>query len=252
MIGVFYSYHNYHKINGSLYYAFEYSTQLNCPLYIINATNNDINFIIEVFKDKYLDNVIEDSIIIPIRKTDIFKLNIKKALFLDIRSYNEVKYFVLCESHVFADSKHTNYRSKNKTLYYGSYDYQEYDVECILKLNTKIFKKLQQIDDKIFISTVRPEVLKKIDYHKDYLYKSNLAIIDNLFNHIRKIIYIHEQLDTNNRIIIEAYYYKIELEIIENTNIIDSVILRNNDCKNGLISKYQLDDNCVMIQNMQI
>ena len=261
MKGVLYKYCNKHKINGTVYYAFEYfmflySFDKNIKFYVIDLDTTGRELFIKMFKDKYLiDEVVFDNIV-SIKRSQIFGLHLKQTLILDIRTFETIKFFLTGTIHCFSNESHENYKgTKNyQVIYYGSYKYQLFDKFCYLKLNFNIFKPIKNIiTNKVFISSGIPP--KQIDYsifktEKQIYKKEDSSIVNNLFSEIDEVIYYHVKLDTNNRIIPEAFFYNKIITIEEGTWIVDSTILRYQDIlKNGL-KNYTLDGNDIMIKGM--
>jgi hypothetical protein len=260
-MGVIYLYTPYHKINGTVYYAFEYFLFLlkynhNCKFYVVDLDIEGYNLFITIFKDKY--NIPESLFnnIISIKRTEIFKLNLKKTLILDVRTFQNIQYFLTGDVHCFSNEVHHNFKgtSKYNVTYYGSYDYQNFDVFNYLKINFEIFKEIKnRVTNKVFISSrIDPEC---IDYsvfqtEKEIYKKTTNSIIHNLFDEIDEVIYYHKKLDTNNRIIVESFFYNKKIQIVSDINIIDSTILRYNDILAGNFSKYCLSIDDKMIQGM--
>ena len=117
------------------------------------------------------------------------------------------------------------YKNDRSVTYYGSYDYQNYDVFNYLKLNFSIFKDIIKSGDKTFVSGVYPFLgLEKYLDMDNVIKKEHYMGRGDLFELISSVVYIHSSLDTNNRIIPEAFYYSKKIKIIEELeNIIDSV-----------------------------
>lgn len=265
IMGVIYLYCPYHKINGSVYYAFEYfvfllKTNKDCVFYVIDLDEDGLTLFIKMFKDKY--NVSEEIYqkIVPINRTSLFRKKLERTLCVDVRTLETLRYFLTGEVHCFSNEKHSNIKkSKNyKITYYGSYpDYQTYDIFNYLKLNFEIFKPItNHKTNKVFISSrINPD---EIDYSifntdKEIYKKTTDGIIENLFDEIDEIIYYHTKLDTNNRIIPEAFFYNKQITIVESPatkNIIDSTVLRYNDLFDGNLNNYYLDNNDEMIKGI--
>ncbi len=250
MKAVIYRFQEHHKINGSLYYAIEYylflRQYIEIELFIVDGKNHT-ELINKVWCDKYSCP--------PKYKTPTridllrYKNDLTKVLIIDVRTHNELKEFLYCNIVQFVNEKVVKY---SNIKYFGSYDYQNYDYFSYLKLGCEFHKKFTN-GKKIFISSVNMAKVDVSKYQsKEYIIKTNSINYNNLFNEIYKIIYHHEQLDTNNRIVIEAIYHNKQLEIIDNFHKRDSISLRLNDLRNNKISKYLISDECPMVKEMLI
>ena len=137
--GVVYQWNPNNPVNGSLFYAYEYAIHLGTVLYIIGAlSESQLQRVRILFNEKY---ILSTTIIVLRRSIDLYTLSISKLLFIDIRSFYNLKELVPqgVECHVFSNTIHPMWRYSSKSnrnvIYYGSYpEYQRYDVECILKL----------------------------------------------------------------------------------------------------------------------
>ena len=88
-----------------------------------------------------------------------------------------------------------------------------------------------------------------IPYERRHIYKQHDKIHKNLFDNIYKIIYIHNKIDTNNRIIVEGLYHQKEVMIIDLTPLNDSVKHRFELGKQN-IDQLILDEKDLMIQHI--
>jgi hypothetical protein len=250
-IGVVYKWQIHNKINGSLFYAFEYAVYLKTELYIVGITKEDLNLVNNIFRAKYSISPVN---IKSINVTNLYSLDLQKTLLVDIKSFYNVKEFLTGDVHVFSDVSHPMFRYKNErsVTYYGSYDYQNYDVFNYLKLNFSIFKDIIKSEDKTFVSGVYPFLgFSKYRNKDNIIMKEHYVGRGDLFELISSVVYVHSSRDTNNRIIPEAFYYSKKIKIIEELeNIIDSVTLRYNDIKTNGLSNYTLSRDDMMIQGM--
>jgi len=269
-LGVFYKWQPYKKINGTLFYCMEYYLQLKrnkkhiINFYIVDISDKDLKLVYKTFKDKYKDKYLKKLNIIQVKRTQIRELNLDNTLVLDIKTFINIRLFCTNRIHVFCnnindfnDRKLFNY-SFDKTrsvIYYGSYKkYQQYDKFNILKLGLQFHKTYNNSKNKIFFSGADPKILEKYSskhLESEVFTKQFNKTIDNLFEEISTIVYVHTSLDTNNRIIPEAKYHNKELRIINDTIEIDSIKYRFEDCFiNNNLHKYIINDNDIMIKNM--
>lgn len=248
-IGVVYKWNLYNKLNGSLFYAYEYAVYLSTELYIVGISNTDLDLVKTIFNQKYS---IEVGNITAVKLTDLYRLDLQKTLLVDVKSFYAVKEFLSGDSHVFSNEPHSMFRYKNnrKVTYYGSYDYQNYDIFNYLKLNFSIFKQIQKSGNKTFVSGPL-DGLSEYSSTDNVIKKEHHSGRGDLFELISSLVYVHTSRDTNNRIIPEAFYYNKKINIIEQaSNIIDSVTLRYNDIKDKGLFNYTLSCDDMMIQGM--
>jgi hypothetical protein len=258
MNAILYSFINHKKINGTLFYCFEYFIYLkkfntDVKFIIFDASEEDLEFIKYVFTDKYnfQKEYLSDLIIIK-KYSDLFKLKLKNVLIFDVRTFDKLNNFLPNTNKlVYSNEKPTSNNFKN-TTFYGFYDYQLKDKVTRLKFFKKIHKVFKNKGDKIFISSLSADLEKVTKYLKIdkslVFFKMPSQHNENLFANINKIIYWHSgQLDKNNRIVVESFIHNIELEILFNSNLNDSVYERYECIKNGNINELFLDDSDIII-----
>jgi hypothetical protein len=110
---------------------------LGSALYIMGVSPSQLQRVHTIFNEKYRYHT---TIIVLPRSIDLYTLRVSKLLFIDIRSFYNLKELVPqgVECHVFSNTMHSMWRytsGARSVVYYGSYpEYQRYDVECILKI----------------------------------------------------------------------------------------------------------------------
>ena len=135
--GVVYQWNPSNPVNGSLFYAYEYAMFLGAVLYIMGISPSQLQRVHTIFNEKYRYHT---TIIVLPRSIDLYTLRVSKLLFIDIRTFYNLKELVPrgVECHVFSNTMHSMWRyttGARSVIYYGSYpEYQRYDVECILKI----------------------------------------------------------------------------------------------------------------------
>jgi len=254
---VLYRFQEYNKINGTLFYCYEYYQMLkslNIKASIIvfgNIKDKDQELILKVFDDKYVMN---DGIIFLNYRTKLYQhiIQSNKILILDTNTYLNIqdflgksKVYLFCNKHI----KDTNYKD---SIVYGSYDlYQKFDHFDYLRINFDIYKPIINVDNKIFISSPEYDLIDN-KYKKDnkYLIKQHNVTYDNLLSRISKVIYIHTCIDTNNRILVEASYFGIAYDIINHITTVDSIVLRDLDISQGNINNYVLSKDSSLMQSL--
>lgn len=265
MIGVIYKWNQYNKINGTLFYCFEYFNAINkykdVNFYIIGITEDELAHVIDIFKDKYNQEKINIDKIIRIKVTKLRNEKLEKTLILDVKTFKHVRAFLTGKIICFSNDTHEmfRYNDERRVTYYGSYDYQCYDYQCYLKINFDIFQDIKISGNKLFVSNlfgttniINPDILRDNQLlKKEIIYKDSTKGFINLFKDIDTVYLIHSGLDTNNRIILEGYFYNKKIIIDDRVpQLRDSVVLRSDDIKINGLKNYTLDKNCLMIQAM--
>lgn len=242
---IVYKWQPYNKLNGSLFYCFEYASFLNTNLYIVGIPDKDLSVVKQVFTEKYTNSL---DLIKPCTITGLHKLKLKKTITLDIKTFYGLKEFLTGDVHAFSNEPHEMFRyadDQRKVTYYGSYDYQNYDVFNYLKLNFSIFKPLTKEGVGSFVSGAfawtGSNGITIPDKYKGHFHKKHDSGYGNIFDMIDTLIYVHTSRDTNNRIIPEAWYYNKTIEIDDlRPDIIDSITMRYNDIKANGLGNYTL------------
>jgi len=269
-IATIYFWQKYNKINGSLFYAYEYSAMLkkinkNNKFIIVYSymSDDDTNLILNAFKNKYND-IIDYNIINRIKLYSfISKYSIEKILYLDIYSFFETKKLTGIKNkntfiYVNRDYENKDYLDCNT---YGYYNYQTFKNKTPLKLGTCFFKDIKNTNENFtFLSGIFYDIESLYNYPKIYneiytkydnlLIKEHGKIYDDLFSKIDKIIYLHNSLDTNNRILIEAAFYDKKIICYHLSDIQDSIQDRYNNIQNGNLDKYLLTKDDILIQDI--
>jgi len=248
--GVIYLFHPHKKINGTLFYCFEYyallKKHIDVDFYIIGISDNDLADVTKLLSEKYTFPVN----IIPIKNyTDVYSLKLDRTLILDVKTFYKIKEFLTNDVHVFSNEKHEMFRYTNErtVTYYGSYsEYQDYDVFNYLKLNFGIVKIPKKKGNAVFIACPNPGHINinlenyKGEFKRPIILKSDASGVGNLYERIDHIHYVHTQLDTNNRTIPEAFFFNIGISIDNYVDIEDSITLRYNDIKENGLGNYTL------------
>ena len=264
---VIYTWQKHKKINGTLFYCFEYFLQLSILkedviFYIIDIPDKDKEYIIKLFKDKYKEEFHKFINITQISRTKLGLLNLSDILVLDIKTYSKISPFIKASSKINLfyneDASLNAVKIRDNTTTFGTYNYQCYQKKCILKIGLSFQKEYNTINKGVFIScpefSMINEKTNSILLKKNIVYKKELnKFHEGLFNNINEIIYVHIGLDKNNRIIPESFYHNKKCTVIKQTDtidIIDSVDIRYQDCLDGNINKYILNKNDKIIKEM--
>jgi hypothetical protein len=261
-LGVVYKFKQHKKINGTLFYCFEYFQQIrqlhdNVKFYIVGATEQDLELVRKLFQEKYTAST--DGIEIVSNTTYLYNLKLDRTLILDAHTFEKVREFLHGDVHVYSNREQELWRYKNgrQVTYYGSYDYQPHDVYCRLKLKLDIFRPRTQHTSAVFVSALDQSYIgtKTEDYQqrfpKPVIMKRNNTGSGNIFDIADHIHYVHTDQDPNNRIIVEAFHYGVPVTIDEEIySKLDSVRIRYNELSNGQIQNYTLTNDDVMVKAM--
>lgn len=257
--GVVYKFKPHNKLNGTLFYCFEYFKFLrkyqDVKFYIVDISDSDLALVRDILVKKY--NTAFDNVV-PVKLIQLYSLNLDRTLILDVDTFYNVKEFLTNEVHCFSNDTHPMFRYKNHrtVTYYGSYDYQRYDTFCYLKLNFEIFPSLESTGYGVFISALDQKYIRLNISRWEQEFAPRSVILKkshsghgNLFDMIDCVHYVHTQQDTNNRIIPEAFYYGKTVTIEEPLYTgIDSIRLRYNDIVSNGLANYTLSDSDAMVQ----
>lgn len=248
MKAVLYYFKSHKKIDGTLFYCFEYfisarQQDKNVSFIIYNISSEDLDRVFQIFREKY---VFDESLLSSVKGYnsihDFFQLSLEKALILDMHSFEKLHYFIKGDIVCYSNEPHEMQRSELKKItYFGFYDYQPHDYKERLKINFSIFAPLKKTakTGKVMVSSRLynyseiniPDELK----HMTCIYKHQNDHFDNLFEEIEAVYYFHSDLDTNNRLIPESYFYKKKVVVDYNGSYNDSVYLGHQSIlKHGL------------------
>ena len=142
MISIIYYWQKYNKINGTLFYCYEYYKMLqqyiDVNFIIVNCLEDDQKLIYDTFKDKYKD-VQEDIVFCKKIQLHNNTKTSKAILFLDVHSYKDTKYLYQSINKkviLFKDTHHEDLKIDPNIITFGIYKYQEpFDHTATLKLN---------------------------------------------------------------------------------------------------------------------
>jgi hypothetical protein len=256
--GVVYKFNPRHKLNGTLFYSFEYfkflQKYIDVNYYVIGLSPQDLNLVTNVFQEKYITT----PDITPVKTTELYGLKLDRTLVLDIDSFYYTKECLTNEVHCYSNNTHPMFRYKNprQVTYYGCYHYQNFDVTAHARLNFEIFKPITKSQPGVFISGREVDIKSHLSvlekqFNKPVILKKAQSGTGNLFELIDHVHYMHFTRDTNNRIIPEAFFYNKKLTIDSSGyDGIDSVSLRYNDILQNGLGNYTLSESDEMIQAM--
>jgi hypothetical protein len=251
-------YHNIkHKlINGTLLYAFEYYIFLrqytDLEFFIFDATEYELTKIKNIFKDRYVFNhkYLDDVKSAGIREIYDASKRYDKAIILDHRTYNTI-YPVLKNIHILCYAQnYTPFERKDNLTLYGYYPYQDFDVKEKLQFNFTIYPNISDVKtNKTLVTTLNADKNILKSKYPDAIFRDTHNHITNIFETFDTLIYYHgDGIDTNNRLIVEAFYYNKKVILINNGWQNDSVYFRYHDINENGIQSYILTENNKMIK----
>lgn len=258
MKNVLYYFLNHKKINGTLFYCFEYfvcakEKDQSIVFNIYNISTTDLEMVKTIFKERY---VFPDSYLNDVKAlnsiSEIYNTNYRKTLILDLHTFQRTYMFIKNDILCYSNETHSMERSNAKTVtYYGYYDYQNFDHKTSLKLNFSIFRPLTKKGEKVLVSSrlynykeiELPENLK----HKEVVTKAESTHHANLFEIFDTMYYFHSDFDTNNRLIPECFFYDKKIVLQLNAKFKDSIALRYEDILKNDLRNYTLDHTDKMI-----
>lgn len=260
MNAVIYKLITHKKINGTLFYAYEYYSLLkqsipDLKFVLFNATHQDLMYVKEVLSDKYNtnDKCLDDMISVS-RYTDVMMLKVKLGMILDVDSYTTLKPFLPNSRLLVYSNDVHDFLNKNKHhTFYGWYDYQNFNKKTRLKIFADIHRTYKQSADKFLFTSPEggPDLLNLIKEDKSQvLVKSDHSVFEGLFSLINKVVYFHNgKQDTNNRLIPESAIHGKELVVYLNNNLNDSIYDRYTLVKEGRVNELLLTKDDIMIQD---
>jgi len=254
-INIFYKTIKMKKINGSLFYCFEYfeflSHYTDVEFHIQEGNEGDVEDFKKMFMDKYdFDHKLLDNIKVIPRITDIYHIKGDKAFFLDYGTFKYFYQFINNQKVIVYKNKKFNFPiTKKDVTYFGFYDYQApYDIKENLKFNFEIYPEVDDfiITDTAYVTSPGVDYQKVIDdniIETNILKKDVFSHQNNLFESFDTLYYYHVgHIDLNNRFIVESMFYNKNIHIIDkNPNEDDSVVLGfMNIIDNGL-KNFEMD-----------
>ena len=140
MKNILYAFQEHKKINGTLFYCFEYFVFLKerDPSVVFNIykiTAQDLDMIKDVFVSRYNFNCKILNDILPVNNIrDLAKLKNIKTLILDVNTLRQSYIFIKNDIICYANKGYQKIQSKDKEIsYFGYYNYQNYGHKCRLK-----------------------------------------------------------------------------------------------------------------------
>lgn len=263
------------KINGTLFYCFEYFVFLKRYIkdlkfiflydsagayFRVTDDYTDIEYFKSIFKEKYNFDHEYLNDIIPLKPLEFMRASIKNAMMFDVHSYKVCLDYLGRTKNVLLycnkpEGKQYLNRRPERDTFYGWYEnYQFFNKKTRLKMYRNIHKTTDVSGDKIFITSPNADnkkIAEKLNLDLNNIYtKEPNKHITNLFEKICKIVYWHSgDNDANNRMIVEAFIHNIPIEIYDNGFKNDSVYDRKVLIETNRVDELMLSEDDLMIQD---
>lgn len=172
---------------------------------------------------------------------------------LDVHTLKLLGDLLNCPLLVFANESNGLQRYKTKEItYFGHYDYQDFDVDEILKFSFEHYLDLNSVKDKALVvcHSMNYDKIKIPDEFasKEKIYKTPSFHHQKLHEQFDTLLYFQDgDMDTNNRLIPECFYYGKDVRIFER-GVQDSIKIRYTDIKENGLSRYQLSESDKLIK----
>lgn len=260
MKGVIYVFKNHRKINGSLFYCFEYflySWQFdkNIKYFISNIDEKNFQKVLHIFSERYHfgPEVLENIVRIE-KKVDFYSLKLSKVLYLDVHSFQQVHFVLPCETLCYSDEPHEMERSKLKdVVYYGYYHYQPFDKKEKLKFFFDAYKEIKKGKNAMFVTSqnfmYEKAIIPSELQEKKLFYKKPNDHFSDLFEQFDTLFYVHTHRDTNNRLVPESYFYNKKVYIQYTDLQRDSIYYRDQEIREKGLVPYTLSQNDQIISD---
>lgn len=262
MNAVLYNSNSHKKINGTLFYCFEYFLFLknqtpDLKYILLNTSEKDVEMFKGIFQEKYhFDESVLNDIINLTKITDYIKLDVQNLLVLDIHSYEKVKDFTgkAKSVRIYSNESHKHLNKKPHHKFYGFYDYQDFNYKTRLKFLIPAHKTFKKKGNKTFVTSLNIDysiVVNDLGLNKDEIFVKNLnSHNSNLFESVDKMIYYHSgNTDTNNRAVVEAFIHKIPLKVYLNGYEHDSIKERHQELLKSGLGDFRLTKDDILISD---
>lgn len=257
---IIYSIKPHRKINGTLFYCFEYFLFISqfepeIDLVLHNCSDKCLQELLVIFNERYVFNQeLIKRILLLEKLSNLHRLSYSKVLFLDVHSLELLGMMTRADIFCFSNISNNKIRYREKVIrYYGSYEYQSYDFFELLKFNFPSYRKISKSEDGVLV------VKHNMDYRtvelpekfkgRTILYKDPLVPIQSMFEQFSTLLYFQtNDLDTNNRLVPECFFYEKEV-LIQKNGKPDSVLFRYEDIIQNGLEKYHLSKNDKIISD---
>lgn len=260
-------YHFSRKLTGSTFNAFEYFITIleknkDFKLIFLNASESDIDYFCKIFENRYyLEDIDYRSNIICRDFCSIVKINqnLKRALILDYGTVSRLKPLLKCDKiiHICEKTEEPEYRLDNRlsnVISFGEMPFAHKDVEYRMKLAFKRFKKLNKVDEAIYINSPFCEnydFIGGLNLSKKPIILKAGSHLDNLFEKFDEYVYYHANkwFDPHPRLFLECAFYNKKISYYNPLGIKDGSYYRYNDLMRNGLSDRTLDENDEVVKH---
>jgi hypothetical protein len=259
MIGVLYKSKPHKKLNGTLFYCYEYCQLLrqhsDVKLYLFDVTPVDFDWICSILEQKYTTST--ECVVRVEKYTDVYSLGMDASLILDVVTLNTLKELVPGDILCYSNDSHNMWRSGrpgHTTTYFGYYDYQPRDVTTRLKLYFDIHRPCNSAPG-VYVTALDMDYIAVNSsawgerFQRPVITKKPNTGKGNMFDYVDWVHYVHTGHEKNNRIIPEAFWHGKQVTIDTPFNLpTDSAMLRYADITANGIQPYVLTVEDEMVQ----
>jgi hypothetical protein len=243
---IFYEYNMF--ITGSTMNMFEYflcayEHNKDIKLVLINASKPTIKKFIDIIKNRYVLDGIEDfeNNIIQTTKGKILRMKFDTVLVIDYNTIKETRGLLRAEKIIVISEKHTESYFYNKALYnvtyYGEMPFHYKDCEYRMKLLFDRYKKLGDVKKGTYVNSPRNDDFSFLNdlqmphLSLPFIFKSKTNHKENLFEQFDNYLYYHANtwFDPHPRLFLECRYYNKPITYVNPYKIKDGSWYRYED-----------------------
>lgn len=250
------------KINGTLFYCFEYYAFVkqfvpNVEYLLLNTTKEELAWYKSIFAEKYhADAQLLAGVRNVLKRTGLVAEQVQHAVILDIHSYDRLKPFLghAQTIRVYSNDTHTHLNKNVKHTFYGFYPYQPHDYTTRLKFYVELHKTFDTNGNKTFVTSLNCDstyILSQLNMSSDNACtKEPNQHNANLFSTVNRVIYWHGvDRDTNNRAVVESYIHNLPLEVYLNGWYNDSIYERTEELKRTGLTNFTLTADDALVRD---
>lgn len=232
------------------YFLAAYEHNKDMKLVLINATKATLKKFINIIKDRYILDGIEDfeDNIIRINKSKLIRMRFDTVLVLDYNTIGHTLGLLAADKIIVISEKYTDKYFYRKDIYnvtyYGEMPFHYRDEEYRMKCLFDRFKPLRKVKVGTYINSPRNDD-DPVDFLSLSLLNTSLPVIrksktkheKNLFEQFTTYIYYHANkwFDPHPRLFLECKFYDKEIIYINPSDVRDGSYYRYKDIqKNGL------------------
>jgi hypothetical protein len=231
-------------INMFEYFLAAYEHNKDMKLILINVTKLTLKKFINIIKDRYILDGIEDfeDNIIVVNKSKLIRMKFNTILVLDYNTINHTLGLLRADKIIVISEKYTNKYFYRKDIYnvtyYGEMPFHYRDIEYRMKCLFDRFKPLGKVKVGTYINSPRnDEPVDLLNTPLPVIRKSKTKHQENLFEQFTTYVYYHANkwFDPHPRLFLECKFYDKEIIYLNPFDVRDGSYYRYKDIqKNGL------------------